>query len=58
MTYGNPTLLIVAIGSSKKDRSIKDLDCFFEIDAMLDDVRLAFAFVPIEFMKGFMVVIL
>jgi hypothetical protein len=38
MTYGNPTLLIVAIGSSKKDGSVKDLDRVLEIDAMLDEI--------------------
>jgi len=38
MTYGDPALLIVAIGPSKKDRSVKDLDRFLEIDAMLDEI--------------------
>ena len=38
MTYGNPALLIVAVGPSKKNRSVKDLGRFFEIDAMLDEI--------------------
>jgi hypothetical protein len=38
MTYGDPALLIVPIGTPKKDRFVKDLDRFFEIDAMLDEI--------------------
>jgi hypothetical protein len=38
MTYSDPALLIVAVGSAKKDRSIKDLDCVVEINAMLGKI--------------------
>jgi hypothetical protein len=38
MTYGDPALLIVAVGSAKEDRSIKDLDRVVEIDAMLGKI--------------------
>jgi hypothetical protein len=38
MTYGDPALLIVAVGSAKKDRSIRDLDGVVEIDAMLGKI--------------------
>jgi hypothetical protein len=38
MTYCDPALLIVAVGSAKKDRSIKDLGRVVEIDAMLGKI--------------------
>jgi hypothetical protein len=38
MTYGDPSLLILAIRPSKNDRPIKDLDRFLEIDAMFDEI--------------------
>jgi len=38
MTYCDPALLIVAVRSAKKDRSIKDLRRVVEIDAMLGKI--------------------
>jgi hypothetical protein len=38
MTYGDPALLVVAIGSAKKDWPIEDLDRVVEVDAMLSAI--------------------
>src|SRR3982074_685239 len=38
MTYSDPALLIVAIGSAKNDRYIEDLERVVEIDAMFGKI--------------------
>src|SRR6195256_4891373 len=47
-TYREPSLLIVAVRSTKDDWSIKDLDRVVEIDAVFDAIKLVLLFVPIE----------
>jgi hypothetical protein len=50
MRFANrkPSLLIVAVRSSKNDWSIKDLDRVVEIDPVFDAIKLVLLFVPIE----------
>src|SRR6476620_2604875 len=43
-----PSLLIVAVRSTKNDLSIKDLDRVVEINSMFDAIKLVLLFVPIE----------
>jgi hypothetical protein len=47
-TNREPSLLIVAVRSTKYDWSIEDLDCIVEIDPVFDPIKLVLLFVPIE----------
>ena len=48
VTNREPSLLIVAVRSTKNDRTIKDLDRILEIDAVFEPIDLVFLVVPIE----------
>jgi hypothetical protein len=43
-----PSLLIVAVRSTKNDRSVKDVDRVIKIDPVFDAIKLVLLFVPIE----------
>jgi hypothetical protein len=43
-----PSLLMVAVRSTKDDWSIKDLDRIVEIDTVFDAIKFVLLFVPIE----------
>jgi hypothetical protein len=48
LSYRDPALLIIAIGSAKDDWAVKDLNRVVEIDAVFDAISLVLLFVPIE----------
>jgi hypothetical protein len=47
-TYRDPALLVVAIRFAKKNRSVEDPGCIFEVDAVLVEIRFALVLVPLE----------